>query len=81
MLSRDPKTRLTAAQCLEHEFFKVIPKPSNVHKKAFFQQTKNLTQEFVEEKCDYKGSFITNDMVKYPQMPKLDLKFNTTDFE
>ncbi|CAD8107127.1 unnamed protein product [Paramecium sonneborni] len=58
--------------------------PSNAHKKQFFAQQKQMMQTVdfaTEEKTEYKGSFVTNDMVQYPQMPKMVMKFNTTEFE
>ncbi|CAD8178593.1 unnamed protein product [Paramecium octaurelia] len=58
--------------------------PSNAHKKQFFAQQKQMMQTVdfqPEEKPEYKGSFVTNDMVQYPQMPKMVMKFNTTEFE
>ncbi|CAD8139593.1 unnamed protein product [Paramecium pentaurelia] len=86
MLSKDPKMRPTANECLNHDFFTQTEKPSNAHKKLFFAQTRSatLTVDFSspEEKPDYKGSFITNDIVpQLPQMPKMVMKFNTTEFE
>ncbi|CAD8044794.1 unnamed protein product [Paramecium primaurelia] len=86
MLSKDPKMRPTANECLNHDFFTQTEKPSNTHKKLFFAQTRSatLTVDFSspEEKPDYKGSFITNDIVpQLPQMPKMVMKFNTTEFE
>ncbi|CAD8185544.1 unnamed protein product [Paramecium pentaurelia] len=58
--------------------------PSNAHKRQFFAQQKQMMQTVdfpTEEKTEYKGSFVTNDMVQYPQMPKMVMKFNTTEFE
>ena len=67
MLSKDPKIRPTASECLKHEFFTFNDKPSSSQKKAFFAQTKaaTLTVDFSspEEIPEYKGSFITNDIV------------------
>ncbi|CAD8144347.1 unnamed protein product [Paramecium octaurelia] len=86
MLSRDPKMRPTATECLSHEFFTLHDKPTSAQKKTFFAQTRaaTLTVDFSspEEKSEYKGSFVTNDIV--PQeygMQKTYTKFNTTEFD